>query len=526
MIGHWTQALLTLGAQHLWQSLLLLVFAVLVSGMDKLSAGVRSWMLLGAFALAAASPLAILLPGDERPLIDVSFAQSAAAEAGAPGLVRANATTPQGETLSQEVAVNGLSIGSPAVLKFLALIWFVGTLWSLTRMLMGWYQARRLRGSASRALELERLMGSELPHNAAIAFSDAAVGPMVIGLVRPCILVPPELAKSLTPAAMADLLLHEIAHIRRRDLWLSAAQRLVLSLYWWSPFLRIIGRRLDLMREMACDERAALRSGGGRAYAGSLLVGVSKLLTPPDRDALLAVGVFGHRSDLARRVDSLLSMEGKAARRGVHAAWVVLCAMALVAHVGITLAATPRLGRNTMSAPSSASTETGTSSAQAEQLIAAASAGRLDEVRQLVRRGVDVDSQVDGEGTALIGAARHGQSVMVDELLALGAQPDRHVWGDGNPLIAAARSGHLDIVERLVAAGADVNRVVTYDETPLINASRSGHLPVVTYLVEQGADVNLGVVADRGRWRSPLNQARNPRVWNYLVQHGAVAGKP
>lgn len=520
MIGHWTQAVLTLGAQHLWQSALLLLFVVFVARLDRLSAGARSWILLGAFVLAAASPLAILLPRDELPPAGVSIAESLA-----PNPVGTQAVGPVGEMRFQETVANGFSIGASLILKSLALVWLLGALWSLLRVLTGWHQARQLRKFAARAPELERLMGPELPRNASIAFSEAAAGPMVVGLIRPCILVPPELATTLAPSAMADLLLHEIAHIRRRDLWISAAERLILSLYWWSPFLKLIGARLDMVREMACDERAALRSGGGRAYAGSLLAAANKLLAPPDRSAVLAVGMFGHRSGLAQRVDGLLSMEAKTAKRGARAAWVVLCLLALAAHVGITLAATPRLGRSAVPA-SSSSIETHASTAQAEQLIAAAAAGRLEEVRQLVRRGVDVDSRVDGDGTALIAAAKHGQLQMVDELLALGAQPDHHSSGDGNPLIAAARGGHLAIVERLVAAGADVNRVVAYDETPLINASRSGHLPTVAYLVERGADVNLGVVADRGRWRSPLNQARNPRVRNYLAQRGAMVGKP
>lgn len=158
-------------------------------------------------------------------------------------------------------------------------------------------------------------------------------------------------------------------------------------------------------------------------------------------------------------------------------------------------------------------------------LIDAVDAQRIEEVRRLVERGADIDAAVRGDGTALIRAAAHGDLAMVEELIRLGADVNHASRGDGNPLIVAAKGGHTDIVARLVAAGADVNGVVAGDETPLINAARGGHLHVVTLLVEHGADVNQGVVVDLVRWRSPLNQAANDRVRDYLASKGAVADR-
>jgi bla regulator protein blaR1 len=520
MSGDWTQVWSALGVQHLWQSALLLLFASLVLGCAKLSAEARSWWLLGAFMLAAVSPLAVLLPGDsQRP----SSAEVISPQEAAPLAVEVAA--PRANRGSPATTINQPSIAWLPALQWLALsVWLLGALWSLLRLFSGWNSARRLRVASREAPALQRLMARELPHGATIAFSDDIGGPMVVGLVRPTILVPPALASALAPAVLADLLRHEIAHIHRRDLWSAAVQRLVLSLYWWSPFLKRIGAQLELARELACDERAAAQAGGGADYAGSLLAGVNQLRSVAVQPAVLAVGMFGSRSGLAQRIDGLLNQETQKISRGKRTGWVAVCLIALTAHVGITLAASPRLGQAIPAADGGQSVASA-NSAQAARLIEAAGAGRLEEVRQLVRGGVDIDARVNGDGTALIQAAKNGQLEMVDELLALGAQPDLHSRGDGNPLIAAASRGHLDVVERLVAAGADVNRVVSFDETPLINAARTGQLPTVKYLVEHGADVNLGVIADGGRWRSPLNQARNPQVWNYLVQQGAVAGQ-
>lgn len=155
------------------------------------------------------------------------------------------------------------------------------------------------------------------------------------------------------------------------------------------------------------------------------------------------------------------------------------------------------------------------------ELMAAVDAGDVAAVRQLVEKGANVDTRIRGDGTALIRAAARGQLPMAEALLQLGADVEKSSRGDGNPLIAAAMAGHDDVVERLLAAGANVDAVVAGDETPLINAARQGHLEIVKRLVAHGADVNLGVTADMGQWRSPLNQAQNGPVRDYLLTQGA-----
>lgn len=517
MSVHGTELLATFALQHLWHSALLFALAALLVARARLSAEVRSWLLCGAFALAAVSPLLVLLPAPPHTLVPTvalpaqtaptTQQSSQAAPAVAPAVGRPS-VTPTSTTLLQQGA---------------ALIWLLGTVFALLQLLRGAWQANTLHRTSRPAPALNALLGRELPYGSTVALSDTASGPMVVGLLTPRILVPSHLATTLAPAALLDLLLHEAAHIRRNDLWMAAAQRAVLAVYWWSPFLRLLGKRLDLAREIACDARAAAQGDSGRSYADSLLTGIAGLINTPPRGAPLAVAMSGSRSGLSQRIDSLLSLDTRTTAWTTRIAWSALCGLALVAHVSVTVAATPRLGTAPVRIVDEEAART--VSPQAERLLDAAAAGDVAEVQQLVQAGVAVDSAVRGDGTALISAARNGQLATVDALLTLGAQPDLQATGDGNPLIAAARRGHLPVVERLVAAGADVNRIVPFDETPLINAARSGDVATVTFLIDHGADVNLGVVADAGQWRSPLNQARNPRVRETLVQRGAIAGR-
>ena len=158
----------------------------------------------------------------------------------------------------------------------------------------------------------------------------------------------------------------------------------------------------------------------------------------------------------------------------------------------------------------------------ASPLLDAVHAKRPDLVRQLVSRGADVNAVFPGDGSPLIVAARSGDMTMVDALLALGADVNHPVHGDGSPLIAAAGTGQAAIVEHLIGRGALINLIAPNDETALISAVRADHAKVVEVLVTRGADVNLGTLANGTQWRTPLNQARNTAVRNYLISRGAT----
>lgn len=510
---HWTHTLATLALQHLWHAALTLLVSLLVVRCARPGAEARSWLFCLAFALAALSPLLVLRPG--------AAMTTTTAAATAPVTAASLVTAPT-FAVAPVTRHAPSSAGPRPVLYALAGVWLLGSAWQLLGLARGWHAARRLHRGAWPDARLQALVADALPRGAQVAVSDAVPGPMVVGLRAPRILVPARLATTLEASALRDLLLHEAAHLHRRDLWISTVQRVVLALYWWSPLQRMLGARLDLAREMACDVRAASRCGGGQAFAHSLMAAVTRL--QPVRHTALAVGMSAGRSGLGQRIDGLLASPAAPASGARRVGLAALCVAALAAQVGVTVAATPRLGKPAApapvverSAPARASSPT--------PLLEAAASGDVAAVRALVAAGLPVDARQPGEGTALIVAARQGDLAMVEALLALGAQPDVTSRGDGNPLIAAAARRHLPVVARLLQAGADVNRIVPLDETPLINAARSGDVQVVAYLVEHGADVNLGVTADFGRWRSPLNQARNDGVRDYLLQHGAQAGR-
>lgn len=503
---------LAFAAQHLLHSVVFFLIAGWLVRQRSLGAEVRSWLLLAALSLALMLPFAALLPAWPTTVSVI--------DAGSPRLVPlpAEGARPDEQVYDAGQSPDIVYLEIPwSFRSVVVLVWLLGTLWQLMRLAEGWRQARRLRRSAWPAPELEAALAGVLPRHARIA-TTAVDGPMVVGLLRPCILVPRALTRSLPPEALNDVLRHEIAHIRRGDLWVVAALRGATAVFWWNPLLHAINARLELAREMACDARAASRGDARVDYADSLLASVEVLREAGERSDRLSVGIFERPSELAQRIEGLLEADAgvRRKRQGV----TVIASIALLSLcAGLAVASAPRLDF-----PGSEAAEP---DARVTALLAAARSGRSDTVRELIRGGVDIDARVLYQGTALIQAVRSRDMATVDVLLQSGADPDRASLGEGNPLIVASRLGLLPVVERLVEAGADINRVVTYDETPLINAARAGHLATVRYLVAHGANVNLGVEADGwlGRWRTPLNQARDSTVRAFLMERGARAGR-
>lgn len=127
------------------------------------------------------------------------------------------------------------------------------------------------------------------------------------------------------------------------------------------------------------------------------------------------------------------------------------------------------------------------------QLIVAAGLGKVEDVRELIKKGADVNAggpatdQVPAGCTALMLAAARNQQDVVRLLLSSGANPNQADEGGGTALIYASWKGHLDIVRILLEAGADVNATTRDGRTSIIVAKSSGHEEVAKLLKSYGA---------------------------------------
>ena len=94
--------------------------------------------------------------------------------------------------------------------------------------------------------------------------------PMTFGIRRPSILIP-AIAGTWTGDRRRAVILHELAHIARRDCLTQTLAFVACAMYWFHPAVWWVARRLRIERELACDDRVIAAGTQPREYAGHLL---------------------------------------------------------------------------------------------------------------------------------------------------------------------------------------------------------------------------------------------------------------
>lgn len=498
--------LVELALHQLWQGVALAaVGAVLMKLRPKWSAESRHALWVAILIAVAALPLLALLPRSEtlRPLQLPVLLIEPARSAGSGTAVAVAPAMEHGGTAFESISGIALSV------------WLAGALWKLSALLRATRALRRWRRAAI-PVRIEWLPAGEVRES-----RDVSV-PMVIGILRPCILLPEGLKDRLSASQLKLVLLHELAHVHRGDVRWVLVQRLIEAVYFYNPVVLWISRQIARERECSCDDRALRLAKGSNVEYADCLVEVTRHIIQPEVSAL-AVGAMRRSSELRHRVERLLHrMDGAETRASWASVGVAVCA--LVAIAVATSLGVPRFAE--AQAPTQGK-RGGAIDPHGRSLVEAVNDDDVAAATALIDAGADVNYALAGDGTATIVAARRGNLRMVQFLIARGADPDGASAGDGNPLIVAAARGDMPIVNELVQRGANVNAYVPHDETPLINASRQGHLEVVRYLIDRGADVNLAVEAmtrNGVELRSPLGEARKharKEVERHLQQHGA-----
>ncbi len=191
-------------------------------------------------------------------------------------------------------------------------------------------QARDADGVMKDALERCRVaMG--VRRRVGLKISVNATSPAVCGLVRPVILMPHNLGRGLGAGQLRPVFFHELAHIRRGDLWVNLAQTVLQVLYFYNPLLWIANSVIRRVREQAVDEAVLVAMGERAGQYPEALVRVARLAFERPALSLRLIGVVESKSALASRVKRILGRPiPKSAKLGIFGLLVIIVAAAIL----------------------------------------------------------------------------------------------------------------------------------------------------------------------------------------------------
>ena len=187
--------------------------------------------------------------------------------------------------------------------------WAIWTTIHVLRFVGAMVVVRRAR---ARCRPFPPAIDSSLPHwsrlrdagrAAGVVLSDRVSAAAVLGCGRPVIAVAPTLVARLDAAELDRVLVHEWAHVQRRDDLTNFGQLLIRAVAGWHPAVWWLDRRLSIEQELACDETVVAVTGGAKSYASCLVKLATLRAGQPD--VLLASGALSS-GGLTRRVARLL----------------------------------------------------------------------------------------------------------------------------------------------------------------------------------------------------------------------------
>lgn len=169
-----------------------------------------------------------------------------------------------------------------AVQGNLWVLWLAGALALLVRKVTA-YQSfvRCLRAGwtpvddpalLDRAAEIGAEIGVKRPVE--LYVNPLAASPMLLGGRKPRVVLP---AAEMAEEDLRFVLLHELVHFRRRDVWYKWLVQITVCVHWFNPLVHWMGREVERLGELSCDEAVLRRLDGAerRAYGGALLRTVS-----------------------------------------------------------------------------------------------------------------------------------------------------------------------------------------------------------------------------------------------------------
>ncbi len=216
--------------------------------------------------------------------------------------------------------------------------WIIGIALMSVRLFRQWIEVRRLRvvGIAEPSADWARMFDTlkskiGIHPRVPMLVSHIIDAPMVVGWLRPLVLVPASAFTSLTPDQLQTVLAHELHHIARRDHLVNMLQAFIEVLLFFHPVTWWLSSQVRIEREHCCDDGALLMAGSPRKFAEALLV-LESLRSGNNQSHQLLTATGG---SLMHRVSRLFESNNP---QPLNVGWRALSTCTFMAVAGISFA--------------------------------------------------------------------------------------------------------------------------------------------------------------------------------------------
>lgn len=148
--------------------------------------------------------------------------------------------------------------------------------------------------------------------------------PALFGFIRPRLLLPLEMLGEASREEMRYVFLHELAHLKHRDIYLGWLTSLLQILHWFNPLVWFAFHRMRADRELSCDAFVLSRTGNEKSQEyGQAIVGLLRRFSR-SRPLPAMAGILENRSQLKRRITMIAQFKRGSYQWSPLAAFVIL----------------------------------------------------------------------------------------------------------------------------------------------------------------------------------------------------------
>jgi len=138
--------------------------------------------------------------------------------------------------------------------------------------------------------------------NIKIGLSNQIDAPITFGWLNPIVLLPIAICNQLTTKEIETILMHEIAHILRKDYIINIIISLNQTILFFNPFSILLNKEMSLQREIACDLMVIKNNPEKVEYMNALLKIAEHVNKRIQKNTTLAIGILGSQSELLKRI--------------------------------------------------------------------------------------------------------------------------------------------------------------------------------------------------------------------------------